>query len=232
MGPGPSWSICRHVLLVPAGIDPDSSTPLVNNLFCLPKTNRLPVISPAINTASLFKISKELQFRVCNHGKPHASPVVTRRRGFIYRGKGRWEGYGKQRVHWRNGEFRLLSIDWVVKALIDWALARQQKQFFFLLLGSAITIGCESSHFWSPDSILIEASVYSFLYFLPLYISARAALMEPSWDLTQVVGIGEYNIQHYPWTAASLPISLLKHTFVTHPDLANWNFWGGGDWHV
>ena len=33
---------------------------------------RLPDISPA--KVGLFGISRKLQFKVCNHGKPHASP--------------------------------------------------------------------------------------------------------------------------------------------------------------
>ena len=38
---------------------------------CWPGINKLPFISPA--KMGLFGFSKELQFRVCNHGKPHAS---------------------------------------------------------------------------------------------------------------------------------------------------------------
>ena len=38
--------------------------------------NRLPVTSPA--KLGLFEISRELQFRVCNHSELQASPPVTR----------------------------------------------------------------------------------------------------------------------------------------------------------
>ena len=38
---------------------------------CWPGINRLPFICPA--KMGLFGFSKELQFRVCNHGKPHTS---------------------------------------------------------------------------------------------------------------------------------------------------------------
>ena len=42
---------------------------------------------------SLLRNSKELQFRVCNHDESLASPVVIRKRGLIFRGKG--SGGGK-----------------------------------------------------------------------------------------------------------------------------------------
>ena len=38
--------------------------------------NRQPFIPPA--KMGLFKINRELQFEVCNHGKPHASPGAAR----------------------------------------------------------------------------------------------------------------------------------------------------------
>ena len=37
-----------------------------------PEINRLPHISPG--KMGLFRISKELQFWVCNHDEPHAGP--------------------------------------------------------------------------------------------------------------------------------------------------------------
>ena len=50
---------------------------------CWPKTNRLPVISPA--KTSLFRIRKELQFWVYNHGKSCASPSTAREGQLFYR---------------------------------------------------------------------------------------------------------------------------------------------------
>ena len=47
----------------------------------------------------LFGISSELQFRVCNHGKPRASPHGKERRTLLQRRKGSWEGCGKQRTY-------------------------------------------------------------------------------------------------------------------------------------
>ena len=65
--------------------------------YCSDKLNRLPDISPA--KIGLFKISRELQFRVCNHGKPHTNSYMAREGGHFYGGKGSWEGYSKQRVN-------------------------------------------------------------------------------------------------------------------------------------
>ena len=39
-------------------------------------------------------------------------------------------------------------------------LARKEEEPFFFLWGSAIITGLESLPFWSPDSYLIEVSVY------------------------------------------------------------------------
>ena len=48
----------------------------------------------------LFRISRELQFRVHNLGEPSASPPMAREREhFSERGKGSWESYGKQKLH-------------------------------------------------------------------------------------------------------------------------------------
>ena len=40
-----------------------------------------------------------MQFRVCNHGEPLANPLMAREKEYLYREKGRWEGWNKQRVH-------------------------------------------------------------------------------------------------------------------------------------
>lgn len=68
------------------------------SLSCWPKTNRLQGVSPA--KMGLFGICRELQFKVYNHGEPHASLHATREAELFYRGeKGLWECYSKQRFH-------------------------------------------------------------------------------------------------------------------------------------
>lgn len=47
----------------------------------------------------LFKISRELQFEVCNYGKPHASPRTVREECFHGEEKEFEEGYSKQTAH-------------------------------------------------------------------------------------------------------------------------------------
>ena len=66
----------------------------------------------------LFGISKELQFGVCNHGKPCPSPCKARERECFYTGeKEVGEGYSKQSP-------------WL---FIGWVLVRKEDSFFFLL---------------------------------------------------------------------------------------------------
>ena len=45
----------------------------------------------------LFRISRELQFRVCNHPEPYACPRGKGRT--LLKREGSWEGYRKQRTH-------------------------------------------------------------------------------------------------------------------------------------
>ena len=52
-------------------------------LWRWPKTNRLPDISPA--KMGLFWISRGLQFGVCDHDKPRASPNKAREGDHLYR---------------------------------------------------------------------------------------------------------------------------------------------------
>ena len=97
------------------------------------KHTRLPNISSA--KMGLFGISKELQFRVCNHSKPSLSPHRAREDLFLKRGNECWEGCCKQRTS-------------------DFSLAESlPRRLFFPLPGSAVVIGCESSPFWSSYSI-------------------------------------------------------------------------------
>ena len=69
------------------------------NRLCWPKTKRLSSTSPA--KMSLLGISRELQRRVCNHGKPPGSSRKPRARELFHRKEANfvWEDSGKQRVH-------------------------------------------------------------------------------------------------------------------------------------
>ena len=58
---------------------------LIFAIECWPKTNRLSDISPA--KMGLFRISRELQFGLCNHGKPRASSRLSREGECFYRGE-------------------------------------------------------------------------------------------------------------------------------------------------
>ena len=53
----------------------------INHKKCWPQTNALPGISPA--KMGLFRISKELQFWVCNHDEPHAGPPAQGMQGCL-----------------------------------------------------------------------------------------------------------------------------------------------------
>lgn len=51
----------------------------------------------------LFWINKELQSGVYTRGEPCVSPLKQGEENFCkVGGGGTWEGYNKQRVHWRN----------------------------------------------------------------------------------------------------------------------------------
>ena len=62
---------------------------------CWPEINRLPDISPT--KMDLFKVSRELQFEVCNHCEPHKSSC-TRKGKHFYRGERKSRGYSQKRV--------------------------------------------------------------------------------------------------------------------------------------
>ena len=55
------------------------------HLDVLTLNKQKPVISPT--KMDLFRISKELQFRVCKHGEPCASPRIAREEKLYYRRK-------------------------------------------------------------------------------------------------------------------------------------------------
>ena len=102
-------------------------------MYCWPETNRLPDISPV--KMGLFKISRELQFWVCNHNEPYASPQTAREGGCFYRGE---KEVGRDVVNRIHG-FSLTE-----------SLPGKKSSS---LLGSSIVVGGESSPFWSPNSI-------------------------------------------------------------------------------
>ena len=85
----------------------------------------------------LFWISRELQFKICNHGGPHASPHTIREGEHIYREE---KEAGRDAV---NKEF--MAFCWL-------SPCQERRGVFCFLLGSAINARFESSPFWSPDS--------------------------------------------------------------------------------
>ena len=105
---------------------------------CWPKTNRLPIISSAKKKkGGLFRVSRELQLCVCNHGGPCASSYT-----------------GRERKPANTEKKEAGSI--VVNPVHGFSLAESlsgNEGFFFFLLGSAMVKGHESSPFWSPNSI-------------------------------------------------------------------------------
>ena len=85
----------------------------------------------------LFRISRELQLCVCNHGGPCASSYT-----------------GRERKPANTEKKEAGSI--VVNPVHGFSLAESlsgNEGFFFFLLGSAMVKGHESSPFWSPNSI-------------------------------------------------------------------------------
>ena len=101
-------------------------------------------------------ISKELQFGVCNYGKPHASPEQQGEEKLFYRGE---EEVGRAIV---NKELRggVVAFHWLSCDSLSLAELLLGKKKSFFLLGSAIHIGHESSPFWPPDSVLSKVSIY------------------------------------------------------------------------
>ena len=84
---------------------------------------------------SLFRIKKELQFGVCNHGKPYAS-LITAKEGQLIEGE---KEVGRAVVNKESMTFH------------SWLLPGEKRRLVYFLLGYAIIGGNESSPFWSPD---------------------------------------------------------------------------------
>ena len=88
----------------PSALTSSENCELIFAIECWPKTNRLSDISPA--KMGLFRISRELQFGVCNYGEPRAGSHLSREGEYFYRrGKGSWEGYKNRKsvaFHWLN----------------------------------------------------------------------------------------------------------------------------------
>ena len=90
-------------------------------------------------------------------------PHSKEKRTLLRKGKQSCESYSKQKSSW---------------LFIGWLLARKEEESLFFLLDSSIVSGHESAPFLSPNSYLIEISI--FFFFLPFDqdISLKAALIE------------------------------------------------------
>lgn len=89
--------------------------------------NRQPSISP--ENMYLFRISRELKFKVCNHVEPQASLTQQRKENTIMEKKRKLEGLQLTEfkvLHWLNA-------------------ARKGEEYFFFLLDSAIIAGYDTS---------------------------------------------------------------------------------------
>ena len=131
--------------------------------------NRLPVIPTA--KMSLFRISKELQFGVYSHGKPHAHPSTARRVEYSFKeGKRKLESCSKQspleklRV-WSIVAFCCLTCDSLLSLR---ELLPGKKKFFFFLLGSATVISGRAPFSDLPSLFWLRFVFINFLYFLLL----------------------------------------------------------------
>ena len=104
--------------------------------YCWPEINRLPEVSPG--KKGLFRISRELQQRLCNHRKPRLGLFRTRKGELFYK---------------RDKEDLRAVVNKQSWHFIGWVLAWKDKNSSFLLLGSATVTGHQSSPFWSPECI-------------------------------------------------------------------------------
>ena len=88
---------------------------------------------------SLFRIKKELQFGVCNHGKPYAS-LITAKEGQLIEGE---KEVGRAVVNKEYMTLHWLSCDSLSQA--ELSPGKKRKSFFFLL-GSAAVRGPKRPH--------------------------------------------------------------------------------------
>ena len=139
----------------------EAETPLTFytcHLLCWPDVNRLPDISSAM--LGLFGMSRESQFRVCNHGESYAStpyassPHSKETRTLLQRGRGSWEGSSKQRVHG--------------SSLAESFSGKEGESFFFLLVLANVA-GHESSLLRSPETVRGFCSLIFFFFTISYY---------------------------------------------------------------
>ena len=105
---------------------------------------------------SLFKISKEFQFGVFNHGKTHTSSQQKRRGELIFRGNkkaGRAIGNKESIKEIESSKHSGFSLAECNSLSLAKLLSGKKRKSFFFLLGSVTIIGHESFPFWSPFSI-------------------------------------------------------------------------------
>ena len=108
-------------------------------MSCCSETNRLPDTSLA--KMSLFKMSKELHFRICNYGKPRASP---RRHGKEIDFYSEEKEVGRATVNKESMAFHWLNI------------FLERRGVFLLSIGFLLSSQWENCPCWSPDSIWLR----------------------------------------------------------------------------
>ena len=97
--------------------------------FCWPEVSRQSA------KMGLSWISRELQFGVCSHGGPHASPQMAREGGLFYRGekKARRARVNKGSI-WgvESSKYSGFSLADFWQFLIGWVVAEQEEEVFLL----------------------------------------------------------------------------------------------------
>lgn len=100
-------------------------------------------------------ISSELQFRVCNHGKPHASSCTAREEEHIYR---------EDR---KLGKGFIIKSPWLPTGLSFTESLPGKGSFFFLLGSGFITAGGSSPFLLYCFYLFFTFSVCGFVLYLP-----------------------------------------------------------------
>ena len=127
----------------------------------------MPDISPA--KSILLRISRELQFGVCKHGKPRGRPPQKWREQPC-RGKERWESWSKQRVH---------GFPWL-------SPGEERGKVFLLLVGFSVITGHESSPCWSSHSSYFLQALHPFFTYKELELVkslSRVRLFATPWTV-------------------------------------------------